>query len=132
MVCTQSGTRFLWIRSFFIALVLCAWQQEVHAQRHFVQKPERQESSYYEFEKAAFTTQQTETDASSWFDVTSYGLILDLTVDPNFLKGDVTISGICRQDNSQLLVLDLMNTMHVDSVRVNGESASFLQQTSTV
>ena len=85
----------------------------------------------FEFEKSAFQQRQTESAASSWFDVTYYGLNLDLSTNPGYLKGDVNIVGICRQDNSQLLTLDLMNTMHIDSVQVNGQGCSFTQLTSS-
>jgi len=111
--------------------LLFASCQAALAQPHFALKPEQQESNKFDFEKSAFGQLQTESAASSWFDVTYYALDLDISTSPDFLKGDVTIGGICRQDNSQLLVLDLMNTMHIDSVRVNGQDCLFLQQSSS-
>ena len=85
----------------------------------------------FEFEKSAYEQRQTESAASSWFDVTYYGLNLDLSTNPGYLKGDVSIVGICRQDNSLSLTLDLMNTMHIDSVLVNGQECSFMQFSSS-
>ena len=119
------------ICSLLYVCVLFAYCQEVLAQPPFALKPDQQENNKFDFEKSSFGQLQTESAASSWFDVTYYELNLDITVNPGFLKGDVTIVGICRQDNSQLLVLDLMNTMRIDSVHVNGLTCPFLQQSSS-
>ena len=62
--------------------------------------------------------------ASTWFDVTYYRLVLNILTQSNSLKGTVTVTGICRQSTS-ILTLDLMNTMHVDSVLVNGQNTPF-------
>jgi len=70
--------------------------------------------------------------ASSWFDVTYYGLNLTITTDPPHIRGDVLIHGIVGVNPSSTLILDLMNTMHVDSLRVNGTSNSFHQDSMTV
>jgi len=121
----------LWLWVLLSAGVIFTNRQDALAQPPFAPRPDRQENGKFEFEKSAFDQQQTESAASSWFDVTYYGLNLDISTSPDFLKGDVTIAGICRQDNSQLLVLDLMNTMHIDSIQVNGRACSFLQQTSS-
>ncbi|MGA9407989.1 MAG: M1 family aminopeptidase, partial [Bacteroidota bacterium] len=85
----------------------------------------------FDFEKIGFAQQQTESAASSWFDVTYYGLNLDLSTNPEYVKGDVKIAGVCRQDDSQILTLDLMNTMHIDSIQVNGQGSPFIQNISS-
>jgi aminopeptidase N len=72
---------------------------------------------------------ETGTAASTWFDVTYYRLALNIFTQPNFLKGKVTIIGICR-DSASTLTLDLVNRMHVDSVMVNGQVRPFAQNSS--
>jgi len=110
---------------------MCICRQAVFGQHPLVSEPEQQPTNKFEFEKSAFEQRQTESAASSWFDVTYYGLNLDISTIPENLKGDVKIVGICRQDDSQLLTLDLMNTMHIDSIQVNGQGCSFMQMSSS-
>jgi len=69
--------------------------------------------------------------ASVWFDATYYSLNLRISTSPFNLSGIVTIRGTCLQDGPQLLSLDLTNTMHIDSVEVNGKPAAFYQQPSS-
>ena len=70
--------------------------------------------------------------ASEWLDVTYYRLNLTITTDPQNLRGDVTINGIIRQNPTAGLTFDLMNTMQIDSVKVNGTDCSFRQDSSFV
>jgi aminopeptidase N len=65
--------------------------------------------------------------ASSWFDVTYYKLDLVVTANPQYISGVVTIKGICENQSSTILLFDLMNTMYVDSVHVNGTTSSHFQ-----
>ncbi len=83
------------------------------------------------FEKNALEMRRSAvtTSASSWFDVTYYKLELNITTNPNYLSGKVTIGGSSLQNKSTLLSLDLENTMRVDSVLLNGKKNAF-QQTS--
>ena len=78
----------------------------------------------FAFEKRSFM--ETETAASTWFDVTYYRLALEIFPQSKSLKGKVTIAGICR-DSASTLTLDLVNTMHVDSVLVDGQVRPFIQ-----
>jgi aminopeptidase N len=83
------------------------------------------------FDEKALTYQQhafveTKTAASTWFDVTYYHLALNVFTQSNSIKGDVTITGICR-DSASTLTLDLVNQMHIDSVLVNAQSMPFTQ-----
>ena len=78
----------------------------------------------FAFEKRSF--KESETAASTWFDVTYYRLALEIFTQSNSLKGKVTIAGICR-DSTRALTLDLMNRMHVDSVLVGGQPRPFMQ-----
>jgi aminopeptidase N len=70
--------------------------------------------------------------ASTWFDVTYYGLNLAITTDPPHIMGSVRIFGVVRSNPSSTLIFDLMNTMHVDSIKVNGMANSFHQKSMTV
>src|SRR5208283_3378191 len=123
--------RVFWSSTRLFVFIMCICRQAVFGQHPLVSEPEQQPTNKFEFEKSAFEQRQTESAASSWFDVTYYGLNLDLSTNPGYLKGDVNIIGICRQDNSQSLTLDLMNTMHIDSVQVNGQGCPFMQMSSS-
>ena len=48
---------------------------------------------------------------------------------PNYLRGAVTMKAASRTDNLTAISLDLMNSMTVDSVVMNGVHVSFTQQT---
>ena len=76
------------------------------------------------FQKTSFT--EIETAASTWFDVTYYRLALNIFVQSNYLKGKVTITGICK-DSASILTLDLVNQMQVDSIIIDGQSRQFNQ-----
>ena len=72
--------------------------------------------------------------ASPEIDVTYYFLNLTVSTPPatTLLSGDVLIKAFNRADSLSSVVLDLMNTMTVDSVTVGGTRTSFSQQTQTL
>jgi aminopeptidase N len=72
-----------------------------------------------------------QTEASTWFDVTYYRLDLNIATAVSYLKGNVTVAGVCRTDSANILTLDLVKNMLVDSVLVEGKSASFVQNSSS-
>ncbi len=76
----------------------------------------RMEQQRYESSRNHFT----KSSASNWLDVIYDRLNLRITTSPFYLYGDVTIRGKCRQDNPQFLQLDFTNSMHVDSLFING------------
>jgi len=78
-----------------------------------------------QFQKRSFN--EIETAASTWFDVMYYRLALNIFTQTNYLKGNVTITGICR-DSASILTLDLVNQMHVDSVLINGQAKPYTQK----
>ena len=131
MVFKEKTERACWRQARFLIYAIYICRQAAFSQHPFVPEPEQQLMNKFEFEKSAYEQRQTESAASSWFDVTYYGLNLNLSTNPGYLKGDVSIVGICRQDNSPSLTLDLMNTMHIDSVLVNGQECSFMQFSSS-
>ncbi|HTY12136.1 MAG TPA: M1 family aminopeptidase [Bacteroidota bacterium] len=96
-----------------------------------LQHPEQESKTNFAFEESSFQQRLLSSAASNWFDVSYYGLNLDIATSPSYLKGDVTIAGVCRQGNTQTLTLDLMNTMRIDSVHVNGQPCSFAQSVSS-
>src|SRR5713101_779480 len=49
---------------------------------------------------------------------------------PPLLEGDVTVRGISGETSPQFLVLDLIDNMHIDSVKAGGVAARFAQQPS--
>jgi aminopeptidase N len=68
--------------------------------------------------------------SSVWFDVSYYNLNLSINTNPQYISGIVTIVGICGQNPDTMLVLDLMNSLHIDSIKVNGAGSTFRQETS--
>jgi len=78
-----------------------------------------------------FRREQIRSLASEWFDVTFYSLNLTITNDPQYLKGNATIRGICRESGKDSLTLDLENTMKIDSVIIDRITASYTQDTSS-
>ncbi|MFA6457493.1 MAG: M1 family aminopeptidase [Bacteroidota bacterium] len=86
-----------------------------------------------EYEKIIFSNRQSavNTLSSSWFDVTYYKLDLNISLQPNILRGCITISGKCLLQNAQVLTLDISNALRVDSVIVNGVSVLVVQQSSS-
>jgi aminopeptidase N len=102
----------------------------MHAQVPFNRSNQGQETNilsldkYSAFEKYAFI--KTESSASAWFDVTYYRLALEIFPQANSLQGKVTVAGICR-DSARSLTLDLVDRMRVDSVRVDGQTRPFIQ-----
>jgi len=69
--------------------------------------------------------------SSEWYDAGYYLLNLKITSDPRYLKGNVVIKGICRETGHSSLTLDLINTMRIDSVLLNGIPAAFEQNASS-
>jgi aminopeptidase N len=96
-----------------------------YKQELFLQKPTKEKTIYHRQQLFA------ETAASGWFDVTYYRLELNIFTQPNYLKGKVTIIGICRKDSTRLLTLDLVDQMHVDSAIVDGRNSLFSQNRSS-
>jgi len=106
---------------YFITILSFLWiiHSVVYAQESFLQK--------HKYKKIIRQQLSAGTEASTWFDVTYYRLDLNVLTQPNYLKGKVTISGICRKDSACYLTLDLVNQMQIDSVVVNGERSIFVQ-----
>ena len=72
-----------------------------------------------------------ESYASEWFDVTFYSLNIRVATDPQLLKGSVTIKGLFRESGKTSLTFDLINTMKIDSIILEGERVSFIQDTAS-
>lgn len=61
----------------------------------------------------------------SSINITYYGLNLNITYSPNYLKGIATISAKSTENGLTNFFLDLQDTMHVDSVLLNGSQVYF-------
>jgi aminopeptidase N len=121
--CTKVNFRIL----LPLLLTVYTW---VYAQTSFNNSGHQQEVKNI-FHEKALTYQQhafvgTKTAASTWFDVTYYRLALNVFTQSSSIKGEVTITGICR-GSTGTLTLDLVNQMHIDSVLVNGQIMPFTQ-----
>ncbi|MBA4312956.1 MAG: peptidase M1 [Chlorobiaceae bacterium] len=108
-------------RLFVIGILLCYSKPSIGQDKELFQSEINQHEKHLSFQKQ-------NSIASSWFDVTYYGLNLTVTTSPQHLNGVVTIEGICREPVSTILTFDLMNSMHVDSVKVDGALCTFVQQ----
>jgi aminopeptidase N len=86
------------------------------------------------YERNASNKQESfyQSAASPWLDVTYYVLKLDIATGTSYLSGKVTIKGVCKTNSAGSLVLDLVNTMHVDSTIMGGLSTAFAQSSSSV
>ncbi len=58
-------------------------------------------------------------------DVNYYKLDLDITYSPNYLKGKVTIKAKAKQAALNIAIIDLQNTLTVDSIFVNNTKTTF-------
>ncbi len=108
-------------RLFVIGILLCYSKPSIGQEKELFQSEINQHEKH-------LSIQKQNSIASSWFDVTYYGLNLTVITSPQHLKGIVTIEGICREPVSTILTFDLMNSLHVDSVKVDGILYTFVQQ----
>jgi hypothetical protein len=69
--------------------------------------------------------------SSSAIDVTYYRLALAITTSPQYLTGSVRINAASTGAGLSAVTLDLMNTMTIDSVRLNAAPAAFTQAATT-
>ena len=107
---------------FMIVGILLLFYPHLKAQEKYFNKAEDEKNlistEIKRYEKL-FHPKNLSSVASEWFDVNYYKLNLSITTNPQFLRGVVTINGTCRQNSQGVLVFDLMNSMHIDSVTVN-------------
>ena len=68
----------------------------------------------------------------STIDVTYYKLNLTVTTSPNYLRGIVTVKALSKTSGLTSITLDLMNTMTVDSIRMENLNVQFSQNITTV
>jgi aminopeptidase N len=117
------ASRFVMVLVLLFAVVSCAAaQKNILAQSQF---DERSSQS------RLWRDLRLQSEASPWFDVTYYMLQLNIETSPRFLEGNATVTGICTADSASLLTLDLMNTMQIDSVIMNGTQTPFIQYASS-
>jgi len=96
-----------------------------------------EKQSLFESEKARYLLARSSglsSSASTDIDITYYFLKITLSTPPGatLLTGDVRIDAISLTDTLTEVILDLMNTMKVDSVFVAGHPASYSQQSATL
>jgi aminopeptidase N len=112
-------------------VVFCLFASAFFADVSIARQSYRAEKVNYAESVSHLQQLDTQSSASPWFDVTYYGLRLDLSSSPNFLRGHTTIAGICRSDTSGPLILDLINQMRVDSVLLSGQRTQSIQAASS-
>ncbi len=81
--------------------------------------------------KSSFQRTAQSTAADERFDVTYYKLDIRLTTSPNYLRGSVTMNAASRVNGLAAITLDLMSSMSIDSIRIGGLAAAFLQHASS-
>ena len=118
------------IKQFIIIVVLLLNSQLYSQHPTSLFDQEEKKLIHAEMDRYSFRLdpQSLKSVASEWFDVSYYGLNLAITTYPQYLSGVVTIKGVCREPVSPMLVFDLMNSMHVDSVKVDGVLYPFVQE----
>ncbi len=89
-------------------------------------------NDYLRYEQDQFTKstagENVRSVGSPWLDVTFYALNLRIIPSDPAVSGSVLIRGICHQDNPQFLILDLTNSMVVDSAKIDGVRSVATQQ----
>ncbi|MDI6767951.1 MAG: M1 family aminopeptidase [Bacteroidota bacterium] len=104
----------------------------IHAQDDTLLNEEKQ---FYQKEieryKTLFQKQTTGIQSDPSIDATYYKLDIAITTTPEYLRGMVLMKALSRQNNLSSILLDLMNTMTVDSVKVGGTLTTFTQYTSS-
>ena len=88
----------------------------------------KSEARRYTILREALVNPASETN----IDVKYYKLNLTITTSPTHLSGIVTMSAVSLVENLTSVMLDLMNTMTVDSVKTGNIKLLFAQQPSTV
>jgi hypothetical protein len=95
----------------------------------------RYDKSFFQHEmnryRSLFQQHPAEVASGQNIDATYYGLALRITTSPQYLRGDVTMKALSRQDGVNQITLDLMQSMTIDSVKVGGVTAGFSQHSST-
>lgn len=74
---------------------------------------------------------QDAASAEERIDVTYYKLDVKITTTPQYLRGSVTMKATSTVNGLASIRLDMMNSLTMDSVAVNGIPVSFTQSTST-
>lgn len=72
----------------------------------------------------------TGTSATTIIDVKYYRLDVTITTTPQYLKGSVLMNAVSNQNNLSTISIDLMNQLHVDSVKVGSTTVSAVQSPS--
>jgi aminopeptidase N len=97
---------------------------------------DRYDKGFYRYElqraRARYLHSAQENLASSSIDAKYYRLNLRITTSPQYLYGTMTMNALSTVDNISSVTLDLMNSLTVDSVKVDGVKTGSVQQTSTV
>lgn len=81
--------------------------------------------------KSLFQRSMAEVASGQNIDVTYYKLDVHVATSTPYLVGAVTMKAFSRQNGVGQITLDLMNTMTIDSVKVGGNTVSFVQSLST-
>jgi len=97
--------------------------------------PSRYDKSFFKHEMDRYRTlfQQRPAEAASGqnIDVTYYNIALRITTSHQYLRGDVMMKALSRQNGVNQITLDLMQSMTIDSVKAGGVSTGFSQHSST-
>jgi len=86
--------------------------------RNLVKAEKYQLQKFYKINKILYP-------GDSSINITYYGLNLNITYSPNYLKGIATINAKSTENGLTNFFLDLQDTMHVDSVLLNGSQIYF-------
>ena len=116
----------------YLALVIalaCLAAPAGAQRRHAEEKSFR--AAEIEHYKALFRRSAAEVTSGVNIHPTYYQLVLGITTTPQYLRGDVTMKAVSRQNGVGTITLDLMNNLTIDSVKVAGSRAAFVRHPST-
>ncbi len=109
----------------FSTFVVAQDKQQINEKEYFKQEISR-------YKKLFEYQQQNNVLAGETFDVSYYKIDFTLTTSPEYLSGMVRMEAVSTVSNLTAITLDLMNSMNVDSVKVGGVTAVFVQNPATV
>jgi aminopeptidase N len=93
------------------------------------------DKDFYRYElqraRARYIQSEHEALATSSIDAKYYGLNLHITTSPQYLRGVMTMDAVSKVENLTSVTLDMMNSLTIDSVKVNNVISGTVQQTAT-
>lgn len=118
-------------KSLALIIALAALAVNGSAQQRSPETEKTFRSAEIERYKSIFRRSAGEVSSGQNIHPTYYQIVLAITTSPEYLRGDVTMKAVSRENGVGTIRLDLMNNMTIDSVKAGGVPAVFVQNPST-